>query len=56
MSMESLRVLVVDDHEEFRHSLESLLGAMDGVEVVGRAGDGRRAAEMALSLLRRNGA
>jgi DNA-binding NarL/FixJ family response regulator len=50
MSMESLRVLVVDDHEEFRHSLESLLGAMDGVEVVGRAGDGRRAAEMALSL------
>jgi DNA-binding NarL/FixJ family response regulator len=50
MSMESLRVLVVDDHEEFRHSLESLVGAMGGVEVVGRAGDGRRAAEMALSL------
>jgi DNA-binding NarL/FixJ family response regulator len=50
MSMESLRVLVVDDHQELRHSLESLRGAMDGVEVVGRAGDGRRAAEMALSL------
>ena len=48
--MENLQVLVVDDHEEFRRSLESLLGAMDGVEVIGRAGDGRRAAEMALSL------
>jgi DNA-binding NarL/FixJ family response regulator len=47
---ESLRVLVVDDHEEFRHSLESLLGAMDAVEVVGRAGDGRRAVELALDL------
>ena len=36
--MDKVRVLVVDDHEEFRHSLESLLGAMDDVEVVGRAG------------------
>ena len=50
MSVDKVRVLVVDDHEEFRHSLESLLGAMDDVEVVGRAGDGRRAAELALSL------
>ena len=48
--MDKLRVLVVDDHEEFRHSLESLLGAMDDVEVVGRAGDGRSAAELALTL------
>ncbi len=39
--MENLQVLVVDDHEEFRRSLESLLGAMDGVEVIGRAGDGQ---------------
>ena len=45
-----MRVLVVDDHEEFRHSLEALLGAMDDVEVVGRAGDGRRAVELALDL------
>jgi len=50
VSVDKVRVLVVDDHEEFRHSLESLLGAMDDVEVVGRAGDGRRAAELALSL------
>jgi DNA-binding NarL/FixJ family response regulator len=47
---EALRVLVVDDHEEFRHSLETLLGAMDDVEVVGRAGDGRRAVALALDL------
>lgn len=47
---ETLRVLVVDDHEEFRHSLELLLGAMDDVEVVGRAGDGRRAVALALDL------
>lgn len=44
------RVLVVDDHEEFRHSLELLLGAMDDIEVVGRAGDGRRAVALALDL------
>lgn len=47
---EVTRVLVVDDHEEFRHSLELLLGAMDDVEVVGRAGDGRRAVALALDL------
>ena len=47
---DTMRVLVVDDHEEFRHSLEALLGAMENVEVVGRAGDGRRAVEMALDL------
>jgi DNA-binding NarL/FixJ family response regulator len=45
-----MRVLVVDDHEDFRHSLELLLGAMDDVEVVGRAGDGRRAVALALDL------
>jgi DNA-binding NarL/FixJ family response regulator len=47
---DAMRVLVVDDHEEFRHSLELLLGAMDDVEVVGQAGDGRRAVELALDL------
>jgi CheY-like chemotaxis protein len=31
VSVDKVRVLVVDDHEEFRHSLESLLGAMDAV-------------------------
>ena len=45
-----VRVLVVDDHEEFRHSLELLLGALGDVEVVGRAGDGRRAVALALDV------
>jgi DNA-binding NarL/FixJ family response regulator len=47
---DAMRVLVVDDHEEFRHSLELLLGAMEDVEVVGQAGDGRRAVALALDL------
>lgn len=47
---EETRVLVVDDHEEFRHSLELLLTAMDDIEVVGLAGDGRRAVGLALDL------
>ena len=50
VSGEQLRVLVVDDHDDFRHSLETLLGAMDTVEVVGRAADGRRAVALALEL------
>lgn len=47
---EPTRVLLVDDHEEFRHGLELLLSAMDDVEVVGQAGDGRRALALALDL------
>ena len=50
VSGERLRVLVADDHDDFRHSLETLLGAMDSVEVVGRAADGRRAVALALEL------
>ena len=36
------RILVVDDHEDFRRGLEALLGATDGIEVVGSAADGGR--------------
>jgi DNA-binding NarL/FixJ family response regulator len=50
VSGEQLRVLVADDHDDFRHSLEQLLGSMDSVEVVGRAADGRRAVALALEL------
>ncbi|MBL7628224.1 response regulator transcription factor [Frankia sp. CN6] len=38
-----MRVVVVDDHEIFRDGLTALLGALDGVEVVGTARDGRDA-------------
>jgi DNA-binding NarL/FixJ family response regulator len=50
MNAEAVRILVVDDHEEFRKGLEALLGAADGVEVVGSAADGARAVDLALGL------
>ena len=50
MNSEAVRILVVDDHEEFRKGLEALLGAADGVEVVGSAADGARAVDLALGL------
>ena len=50
MSAEPVRILVVDDHDEFRKGLEALLGAADGVEVVGSAADGARAVDLALGL------
>ena len=38
-----IRVVVVDDHQIVRDGLVALLGALDGVEVVGTAADGRDA-------------
>ena len=38
--MSDIRVLVVDDHQIVRDGLNALLGALDGVEVVGLAADG----------------
>ncbi|HCB07381.1 MAG TPA: DNA-binding response regulator [Nocardioides bacterium] len=38
-----MRVVVVDDHQIVRDGLVALLGALDGVEVVGTAEDGREA-------------
>lgn len=48
--METVRVLIADDHEDFRSGLEALLGAEPSVEVVGRAADGRTAVALALDL------
>ena len=42
-------VLIVDDHAEFRASASELLQA-EGFDVVGAAGDGRRAVELVLRL------
>ena len=50
MTTEAVRILVVDDHDEFRQGLEALLAAADGVEVVGSAADGARAVDLALGL------
>ncbi len=48
--MESLRVLVVDDHDDFRRGLEAMITAAPNIELVGSAGDGRTAIERALEL------
>ena len=34
------RILVVDDHEDFRRGLEALIGATETMELAGSAGDG----------------
>lgn len=41
--MSTIRVVVVDDHQIVRDGLTALLGALDGIEVVGTAEDGRDA-------------
>jgi DNA-binding NarL/FixJ family response regulator len=48
--MERIRILVVDDHDEFRHGLEAMLEATAAFEVVGTASDGRTAIDLALAL------
>jgi CheY-like chemotaxis protein len=45
-----VRVLVVDDHPHYREGLVTALAAIPEVEVVGEAGDGREAVELAAAL------
>ena len=49
--MKPLRVLIVDDHPLFRQGLRDLLEASDAVEIIGEAGDGSAAVELALKLV-----
>jgi DNA-binding NarL/FixJ family response regulator len=42
-----IRVLLVEDHALVRAGLEQLLSRVDGIEVVGSAGDGAEAVELA---------
>ena len=44
---EPIRVLVVDDHALFRRGLEMVLGQETDIEVVGEAGDGAEAVDLA---------
>ncbi len=46
----SVRVLVADDQEIVRTGLALILGAQQGIEVVGEAADGREAVELARRL------
>ena len=41
----SMRVLVVDDHQAFRHALTSALSMVDDIEVAGQAGGGLAACQ-----------
>lgn len=43
MTTEAIEVVLVDDHPVYRDGLAMLLGSLDGVVVVGTAGDGRAA-------------
>lgn len=45
--MEKLRVLLVDDHTVVRQGLRRILASDDQIEIVGEAGDGRSALEVA---------
>jgi len=48
--MERLRILVVDDHDDFRLGLEALLAATETTELVGSAANGLEAVRVALDL------
>ena len=45
-----LRVLIADDHRLFAEALEAILATDERIEVVGQAGDGSEAVELARTL------
>jgi DNA-binding NarL/FixJ family response regulator len=47
---EPLRVLIADDHRLFAEALEAILVGDERIEVVGQAGDGGQAVELARKL------
>jgi len=47
----SSRILIVDDHALFREGLRLLIARNDNLQVVGEAGDGRTAVQLARELL-----
>ena len=50
MGLGPVRLLVVDDHPIVRRGVSALLAKVDGIEVVGEAGDGAEAIDMAKAL------
>ena len=46
--VEPTRVLVVDDQELFRRGLTMVIGALDGIELVGEADNGKDAVDVAV--------
>ena len=49
-SLLRIRVLIADDHRLFAEALEAILVTDERIEVVGHAGDGREAVDLAASL------
>ncbi len=49
--MQTIRVLLADDHTVVRQGLRALLAAEGDIEIVGEAGDGRQAVQMVKKLL-----
>jgi two-component system, NarL family, response regulator LiaR len=47
---EEIRVLIADDHRLFGQALEAILATDDRLEVVGHAGDGSEAVQLALAV------
>ena len=50
MQMSNIRVLIAEDHRTVREGLEMILKAQPDIEVVGEAGDGQAAIDMAKAL------
>lgn len=50
LSMDKIKVLVVDDHALMRDGIRALLGLHDDIETVGEASEGREAIEKAREL------
>lgn len=50
MSSGPIRVMIVDDHPIVRDGLRGMFAGIEGVDVVGEAGDGARAVDLALVL------
>ncbi len=48
--MNTIKILVADDHEGFRHSLSSFLKTQQGIEIIGEAADGVEAVDQAEKL------
>ena len=49
--MDSIKVLLVEDHKMVRLGLSLVFEHCDGVELIGEADDGKKGVEMALKLL-----
>ena len=47
---DSIKVLIVDDHQVVRQGLQTFLELLEDIQVVGEAGNGDRAVEMAVRL------